>query len=179
MGVRSFHAVVLSSVNCPALTTVTDCSFDVCLDDPIEARKKVVMPEYLVFLSRKNLDDGGQKTEEVAIAQELYDHLVSLGIDTFLDDVSLIQQGRGRYKQVIDDALDQAEILIAIGTSRENLESEWVRYEWDGFFNDIISGIKPNGQVISLISGLAPIDLPRALDWHIQTKSDHHRRGHC
>ncbi len=133
------------------------------------------MSEYRVFISRKNLDDKGQTTEDVEIAHQLYDHLTSLGVSTFLDDVSLIQQGAGRYKQAIDDALDQAQILVAVGTSRENLESEWVRYEWDGFFNDIISGIKPDSQVVSLISGLKPANLPRALR---QTQAfDYHREG--
>jgi|TARA_Y100000310_G_scaffold212110_1_gene212917 hypothetical protein len=96
------------------------------------------MPTYQVFISRKNLDREGNSTEEVALARELYDHLTSLDIEVFLDDVSLIQQGTSGYKKAIDDALDEAQILIAVGTSRANLESERVRYEWDGFFNDIV-----------------------------------------
>ena len=133
------------------------------------------MTDYQVFISRKNLDDSGRKAPEAEIAQELYDHLVSLGISVFLDDISLMQEGRGTYKREIDDALDAATVLIAVGTTRENLESSWVRYEWDGFFNDIISGIKPDGQVISLVSGLKPAHLPRALR---QAQSfDYHRDG--
>lgn len=121
------------------------------------------MSDYQVFISRKKLDDAGEKTEEVELSLELYRHLTDLGIETFLDDVSLIEKGASRYKREIDDALDSARILVAIGTSRANLESEWVRYEWDSFFNDIISGVKPNGQVVSLVSGIKPAELPRAL----------------
>jgi hypothetical protein len=43
------------------------------------------------------------------------------------------------------------------------MESEWVRYEWDSFFNDIISGIKPNGRVFTFVKGVDPRDLPRKL----------------
>ncbi len=121
------------------------------------------MPEYRVFISRKNLDEDGRNADDVAIAEALHKQLTELGINTFLDDISLMEQGRAQYKKAIDDALDEAEILIAVGSSVENLESEWVRYEWDSFFNDIISGIKPDGQVISLTSNTKPADLPRAL----------------
>lgn len=118
---------------------------------------------YQVFISRKHLDAGRRETGEVRMARELHAHLTDLGVSTFLDDVSLTEQATARYKSAIDSALDEAGILVAVGTSRENLESEWVRYEWDGFFNDIISGIKPKGQVVSLIAGIRPDQLPRAL----------------
>lgn len=70
--------------------------------------------------------------------------------------------------------MDSASILIAVGTSTDNLNSSWVRYEWDSFFNDIISGIKPDGQVYSLISGFNTADLPRALR---QTQAFDYERG--
>ena len=71
--------------------------------------------------------------------------------------------GAAEYKGTIDDALDEAAVLVAVGTSPENLNSRWVRYEWDSFFNDVISGIKPEGKVFSLISSFEPAQLPRAL----------------
>jgi len=51
-------------------------------------------------------------------------------------------------------------MLVAVGTSTENLNSEWVRYEWDGFYNDILSKKKPGGKVFAYISGLRPAELP-------------------
>jgi hypothetical protein len=65
-------------------------------------------------------------------------------------------------------------VLIAVGTSTEHLESEWVRYEWDGFFNDIISGVKPDGRVFSYVEGVEVKALPRALR---QSQAITHRDG--
>lgn len=120
-------------------------------------------PSPQIFISVKNLDDDGNQTKDVEMALELHRQLESRGIACFLSVVSLELMGVAEYKGTIDDALDHAEILIAVGTSPENLTSRWVRYEWDSFFNDIISGIKPEAKVFSLISGLEPTDLPRAL----------------
>jgi hypothetical protein len=52
---------------------------------------------------------------------------------------------------------------VAIGTSHPHLDSEWVRYEWDSFYNDILTGIKPNGSVFTYIDGMTTMELPRAL----------------
>ena len=42
------------------------------------------------------------------------------------------------------------------------MESSWVRYEWDGFFNDVLSGQK-EGHLFSYIDDMSPSDLPRTL----------------
>jgi hypothetical protein len=53
---------------------------------------------------------------------------------------------------------------VAVGTSIDNLTSEWVRYEWDSFYNDILSRRKPRGRVFSYISSNVDINfLPRTL----------------
>ena len=53
--------------------------------------------------------------------------------------------------------------MVAVGTSAENLDSEWVRYEWASFYNDIRSRKKPGGKVFTYISGVRPVELPRGL----------------
>lgn len=80
-----------------------------------------------------------------------------------MSNVSLESLGISEYKKAIDDALDVAKILVAVGTSRENLEWRWVRYEWDSFFNDILSGVKPTGRVFAYVEGVRILDLPRSL----------------
>ena len=47
--------------------------------------------------------------------------------------------------------------------SGENLESEWVRYEWSSFLNDMRGGFKLNSEVYVLYRGMKIADLPRAL----------------
>jgi TIR domain len=118
---------------------------------------------YDVFLSCKNLGRDGKPTRDSVLAEEIYQHLSARKLSVFFSKFELEAQGVSAYTEVIDAALDASQVLIAIGTSREHLESKWVRYEWNGFFNDIISGIKPDGKVFSYIDGILFNSLPRAL----------------
>src|SRR5215510_11600782 len=94
---------------------------------------------YDVFISFKNLDEKGVPTRDAALANEVYNFLTSKGLSAFISTVTLESLGVSNYKKAIDEALDAASIMVAVGTSTENLNSEWVRYEWDGFYNDILS----------------------------------------
>jgi hypothetical protein len=119
--------------------------------------------QYDVFISFKNLLPDGTPTRDSVIARQLYDFLEKKGLSVFLSNVSLERLGTSEYKKAIDDALDVARVLVAVGTSREHLEWRWVRYEWDSFFNDILSGFKPSGRVFAYIEGMQILDLPRSL----------------
>jgi len=118
---------------------------------------------YEVFISFKNLLPDGKPTRDSVLARQVYDYLWGKGFSVFLSNVSLERLGTSAYKKAIDDALDVARILVAVGTSRENLEWRWVRYEWDSFFNDILSGVKPSARVFSYVEGIRINDLPRSL----------------
>lgn len=45
---------------------------------------------------------------------------------------------------------------------QENLKSEWVEYEWDGFLEDILSGDR-EGEIFSYIKNMKRQELPRDL----------------
>ena len=114
------------------------------------------------FISYKKHDADGNITKDREMAESLHKALQDAGIDAFYSDCTLSSLGVAEYKKAIDDALDDAKILIAVGTSSENLLSGWVRYEWDGFFNDILSG-KKEGRLFTYIDDMAVVDLPRSL----------------
>ena len=118
---------------------------------------------YDVFISFKDLDEKGVPTRDAELANEVYNFLTSKGLTVFISTVTLESLGASDYKKAIDDALDAASIMVAVGTSLENLNSRWVRYEWDGFYNDILSEVKPSGKVFAYVAGLRPAQLPRAL----------------
>lgn len=120
-----------------------------------------------VFISYKHSDADTPNSRDYVIAHELYSFLSARNIRTFFSSTSLEGTGVGEYKRTIDDALDAARILIVVGTSVENITSQWVRYEWDGFLNDILSGFKLNGRVFAYIEGITVAQLPFALR-HIQ-----------
>lgn len=75
---------------------------------------------------------------------------------------SLAVLGADRYKEMIDNALDDCSVLIVVGTSLGNIQSSWVRYEWDSFYNDILME-KKKGRMFSYIENINPHDLPRTL----------------
>jgi len=116
-----------------------------------------------VFISCKNLDERGVQTRDAEIAAEVYDFLTGKGLSVFLGTLTLEQRGAADYSREIDSALDSASVLLAIGTSAEYLNSEWVRYEWNSFANDIRSGRKPKGRIFTYIEGMPITDLPRTL----------------
>lgn len=95
-------------------------------------------------------------------------------ISVFYSEVTLEQHGTSVYKQHIDRALEAAKVIVVVGTSVDNIESKWVRYEWDSFFNDIISGVKPEGRVFTYIESIDFSALPFALR---QTQGFQNRPG--
>ena len=107
------------------------------------------MSKFDVFISFKNTDEFGNSTPDALMAEELYHSLICKNITVFYSNYSLGILGAAQYKAAIDSALDEATVLVAVGTSAENLNSNWVRYEWDSFYGDILSGQK-KGQVIFL-----------------------------
>jgi hypothetical protein len=71
--------------------------------------------------------------------------------------------GEAAFKRAIDDALDRSETLVAVGTSKQNLESRWVHYEWDSFCTDMLSGVNANSRIFTYVERLDIRSLPRAL----------------
>lgn len=116
-----------------------------------------------VFISFKNTDAHGAPSAESAIAQELFNQLERQRLKVFFSNVSLEQMGASDFRRAIDDALDAAKILIVVGTTHENINSEWVRYEWSSFHNDILSGVKPDGKLFVYVKDIPFQDLPRLL----------------
>jgi hypothetical protein len=136
---------------------------------PAHRTRESLLPEvqagfrYQVFISFKNLGANGEPTEDASLAEQLYRSLCQEGFAVFFSNLSLATLGQSAYSKAIDQALDSSQILVVVSTDPAHMESEWVRYEWDSFFNDIISGIKPNGRVFTFVKGVDPRDLPRKL----------------
>ena len=120
------------------------------------------MAKYQVFISFKNTDSNGQRTKDYHMAYDLYTHLINKGIKVFFSEETLEKLGDSDYKAAIDDALDSVSVLVVVGTSAENLNSKWVKYEWDSFHQDILSDYK-DGEIFSYLSDLDIHTLPRSL----------------
>lgn len=120
------------------------------------------MANYQVFISFKNTDSNGQHTKDYHMAYALYTHLINKGIKVFFSEETLEKLGDSDYKAAIDSALDVVSVLIVVGTSADNLNSKWVKYEWDSFHQDILSDYK-DGEIFSYLADLDIHTLPRSL----------------
>jgi hypothetical protein len=89
--------------------------------------------KYDIFISAKNLDNDGNQTKDCILADQLHDFLSAKGFSVFCSNKSLEQLGIAAYQEAIDNALDSVKDVIVVGTSKKNLESRWVRYEWSSF----------------------------------------------
>lgn len=116
-----------------------------------------------IFISFKHSDEVGASTRDSVLGSYAAKHLRAIGHRVFFAPETLIETGSSDYKKSIDKALDEAEVLIAVGTSPQHLESEWVRYEWDSFCNDVMSKVKPQGRLFVYYEGFDPKLLPRGL----------------
>jgi hypothetical protein len=103
-------------------------------------------------------------SEDAHLARSVYQYLVSKTTKRiFFSEETKRHADFGRE---IDEALDSANCLITVASSREHLMKEWVKFEWDGYHRDILSGRKRNAELLSVIFGFDPRDLPRALRFY-------------
>lgn len=138
--------------------------YDIIKYNKFGAEKGADMGKYKVFISFKNTDNGAE-TKDATMATELYNALTANNIPTFFSKVSILESGEGDYRNLIDAALDECSILIAVGTKKQYLASRWVKYEYASFHEDILSGNKDAEKctVCSYIADMQQRDLPRPL----------------
>lgn len=124
--------------------------------------KKLIPNDLIAELTELNRIDVfiSHKSEDFLKAKRVYDFLMSSGISTFLSEMSLPALSNADYSAEIDKALERAKNIIVIATSKENVLSGWVQYEWSAFANEKRSGRK-NGNIITLADENMPLtDLP-------------------
>ena len=116
-----------------------------------------------VFISFKNSDFSGAPTRDREIATALYDELVSRKISTFYSNSTLLSLGQSVYKKSIDEALDTTKVLVIVASCTDFLNSEWVKYEWESFHQDILSGMKKTAQIVPYFGSFSREETPRSL----------------
>lgn len=112
------------------------------------------MTKYDVFIS--------SKSEDYRIASDVYDFLTSNDVKAFFADAELKELGTSEYSDVIDNVIDSVKHMIVVGSKIEYIESKWVKTEWRAFTDEIRAGRK-NGNIITILDGLSPAELPLAL----------------
>ena len=122
--------------------------------------------QYDVFISVKQ-DDGGRYTADSDVASDLYDFLTSHGLRVFNSRRTVIPVGQ-EYEPYIISALISSKVLIVVGTTPENMNSNWVKNEWSRFQWLQFREKEKNGKTervlfCYLAKGMRAEQIPRAL----------------
>lgn len=118
---------------------------------------------YDVFISFKNTDENGERTEDSFIAEQVYDCFKAQGFNVFYSNKVLNEVGAAAYKNAIEEALEKSRVMVCIATKVDHLLSKWVSYERESFHNDILSGRKNNACIVPFLKNISGLDVPRSL----------------
>lgn len=88
---------------------------------------------YDIFISFKDKDSYGQRTQDSVLAQDIYDALEDAGYRVFYSRITLRTAIGEEFEPKIYAALQSARMMILVGTTTENIESIWVRNEWSRY----------------------------------------------
>lgn len=92
-----------------------------------------------VFICYKE-SDGGDRTVDSVIAQELYDRLSSRGLKVFFAKITLEDKLGTDFEPYIFAALNSAQVMVVLGTKREYFDATWVKNEWSRYLALIKNG---------------------------------------
>ena len=125
--------------------------------------------DYDIFISYKATDDKGEKTEDSVIARQIYDELTQKNYKVFLAEKSLEDRLGVNYEPIIFKALHTSKIFILVGTSKQYIESSWVRNEWSRFIDRIKTDRDlPTNCFIPVFKDMSPYDMPKVNDVFVQ-----------
>jgi hypothetical protein len=88
---------------------------------------------YDVFICYKETTDGGSRTKDSTIAQDIYYELTKDGYRVFFAKITLEDKLGQEYEPYIFSALNSAKVMLVIGTRKEYFEAVWVKNEWSRF----------------------------------------------
>ena len=112
----------------------------------------------MIFISARSTD--------YQYAEEIYRFLKSQGLHIFFSQESLPELASSDYRKQIDDALDSAQHMIVVTSSKANVTASWVEAEWGLFINEKRSGRKLGNLITVVAGGLGPSELPPSLRYY-------------
>lgn len=115
-----------------------------------------------IFISYKETDRNGNRTKDSIVAQELYEKLVSAGYKVFFSRITLEDKIGSEYEPYIYAALSSSKVMLTVSSSKENIESPWVKNEWSRFL--MIRQSAPSKELIPLYFDMPKSELPEEFD---------------
>ncbi|MBE6590307.1 MAG: TIR domain-containing protein [Ruminococcaceae bacterium] len=120
-----------------------------------------------VFICYKETDEGGRRTRDSVLAQELYYQLKGEGYKVFFSRITLEDKLGSAYEPYIFAALNSAKIMVVVGTRPEFFNAAWVKNEWSRYLALIKNGAQKT--LIPAYRDMDPYDLPEEFS-HLQAQ---------
>ena len=86
-----------------------------------------------IFISYKETNADGSRTKDSIEAQKLYEKLTDQGYKVFFSRITLEDKAGTQYEPYIYAALSSSKVMITVCSSRDNIDSVWVKNEWSRF----------------------------------------------
>ena len=91
---------------------------------------------YDIFICYKEIDDDSKlRTEDSALAQDIYTELISEGYKVFFSRVTMRNKAGDEYEPYIYAALKSSKVMLVIGTKFDHFDAVWVRNEWSRYIS--------------------------------------------
>jgi tetratricopeptide (TPR) repeat protein len=90
---------------------------------------------YDIFICYKETSDGGTRTVDSTIAQDIYYNLTNDGCRVFFSKITLEDKLGKQYEPYIFNALNSAKVMLVIGTKLEYFNATWVKNEWSRYLS--------------------------------------------
>lgn len=88
---------------------------------------------YDVFICYKESTDGGSRTKDSTLAQDIYYQLKQEGFNVFFARITLEDKLGQQYEPYIFAALNSAKVMLVVGTKPEYFNAVWVKNEWSRY----------------------------------------------
>ena len=116
---------------------------------------------YEIFICYKESSDGGSRTRDSVLAQDIYHHLTQEKYRVFFARISLENRLGQAYEPCIFAALNSARVMVVVGTKAEHFDAVWVRNEWSRFLS--LRKKDSRKLIIPCYREMNPYDLPEDL----------------
>lgn len=120
-----------------------------------------------VFICYKESDNGGRRTPDSVLAQDLYYQLTQEGFKVFFARITLEDKLGSAYEPYIFAALNSAKVMVVLGTKPEFFNAVWVKNEWSRYLALIKQGQRKI--LIPAYKDMDPYDLPEEFS-HLQAQ---------
>ena len=115
---------------------------------------------YDVFICYKETDDvTGTRTEDSAIAQDIYTELSKEGYKVFFARVTLRNKAGCDFEPYIYSALSSAKVMLVLGTKFDYFDAVWVKNEWSRYLSMMVED--KSKHLIPCYKGLDAYDIPK------------------